>query len=71
MHQISTPGAISSAKNGSRRNLPDNGKVFHRAAQITSPGLSPSGIRVDHEMHRIETGAETPSDEYLERRKKV
>ena len=26
---------------------------------------------VDHEVHRIETGAETPSDEYLEERKKV
>ena len=25
---------------------------------------------VDHEVHRIETGAETPSDEYLESRKK-
>lgn len=24
----------------------------------------------DHEVHRIETGAETPSDEYLEKRKK-
>lgn len=26
---------------------------------------------VDHEVHRIETGVETPSDEYLEERKKV
>jgi len=25
---------------------------------------------VDHEVHRIETGVETPSDEYLEERKK-
>jgi uncharacterized protein YdcH (DUF465 family) len=25
---------------------------------------------VDHEVHRIETGAETPSDEYLEGREK-
>lgn len=25
---------------------------------------------VDHEVHRIETGAETPSDDYLEERKK-
>ncbi len=24
----------------------------------------------DHEVHRIETGAETPSDEYLEERKR-
>lgn len=26
---------------------------------------------VDHEIHRIETGVETPSDEYLEERKKL
>ena len=26
---------------------------------------------VDHEVHRIETGAETTSDEYLESRKKA
>ncbi|KZY72557.1 GTP-binding protein [Oleiphilus sp. HI0071] len=26
---------------------------------------------VDHEVHRIETGAETPSDDYVEERKKV
>jgi len=26
---------------------------------------------VDHEVHRIETGVETPTDEYLEGRKKV
>lgn len=26
---------------------------------------------VDHEVHRIETGAETPTDEYLESRKKI
>jgi len=26
---------------------------------------------VDHEIHRIETGVETPSDDYLESRKKV
>lgn len=26
---------------------------------------------VDHEVHRIETGAETTSDEFLEERKKV
>ncbi len=26
---------------------------------------------VDHEVHRIETGAENTSDEYLEERKKV
>lgn len=26
---------------------------------------------VDHEVHRIETGVETPSDEYLESRKKA
>lgn len=26
---------------------------------------------VDHEIHRIETGVETPTDEYLEQRKKV
>ena len=26
---------------------------------------------VDHEVHRIETGVETPSDDYLEERKKV
>ena len=26
---------------------------------------------VDHEVHRIETGVETPSDEYFEARKKV
>lgn len=25
---------------------------------------------VDHEVHRIETGAETPSDDYLEEKKK-
>jgi uncharacterized protein YdcH (DUF465 family) len=25
---------------------------------------------VDHEVHRIESGAETPSDDYLESRKK-
>jgi uncharacterized protein YdcH (DUF465 family) len=27
--------------------------------------------RVDHEVHRIETGVENTSDEYLEERKKV
>lgn len=26
---------------------------------------------IDHEVHRIETGAETPTDEYLESRKKI
>ena len=26
---------------------------------------------VDHEIHRIETGVETPSDDYLEERKKL
>lgn len=26
---------------------------------------------VDHEVHRIETGVETPSDDYLEERKKL
>jgi hypothetical protein len=26
---------------------------------------------VDHEVHRIETGVETTSDEYLEERKKI
>ena len=26
---------------------------------------------VDHEIHRIETGVETPSDEYLEEKKKA
>lgn len=26
---------------------------------------------VDHEVHRIETGAENPSDDYTEERKKV
>lgn len=26
---------------------------------------------VDHEVHRIESGAETPSDDYLEEKKKL
>ena len=26
---------------------------------------------VDHEIHRIETGVETPSDDYLEEKKKL
>jgi uncharacterized protein len=53
--------------------LPEHRETIHRLKMDNAhfARLFDEYHEVDHEVHRIETGVETTSDEYLEERKKV
>lgn len=53
--------------------LPEYREQIHQLKQSNArfAKLFEEYHEVDHEVHRIETGAETPADSYLEDRKKV
>lgn len=53
--------------------LPEHKDTIHRLKMTNNhfARLFDEYHEVDHEIHRIEGGVETPSDEYLEERKKV
>jgi len=51
--------------------LPEHRDTIHRLKMSNShfARLFDQYHKVDHEVHRIETGVETPTDEYLEEKK--
>jgi uncharacterized protein len=53
--------------------LPEHRETIHRLKMSNNhfARLFDEYHEVDHEVHRIETGVETTSDEYLEERKKI
>ena len=53
--------------------LPEHREAIHKLKMTNNhfARLFDEYHEVDHEIHRIETGEETPSDEYVEERKKI
>jgi uncharacterized protein YdcH (DUF465 family) len=53
--------------------LPEHRETIHNLKMTNNhfARLFDEYHEVDHEIHRIETGEETPSDEYVEERKKI
>ena len=53
--------------------LPEHRETIHNLKMTNNhfARLFKEYHEVDHEIHRIETGEETPSDDYVEERKKL